>query len=168
MKSLAIRRNGWREPFAARAHEAAGAFRRQWYWPVGGALTITLPFLIGLGIYSHELEEPWNLRMVAVAVVAGAVVFMVSTLDDFIPRVIRFQENGVSLYQPDGVNRFPYAILRRCELTAGRYPVFRGLGESSQVWFEIYWHPALDPEAIRGLLAVQGIPFVVEPRPEVG
>jgi hypothetical protein len=165
MKSLAIRRNGWREPFAARGREGAAAFRRQWYWPVGGALLITLPCLLGLAIYSHELDEPWNLRMVAFSIVAGAVTFLLLTLDDFIPHVIRFRQDDVSLYQPDAVNRFLYANLRQCELTAGPSPLFRGLGESSQVWFEIYWHPALDPEAIRSLLGAHGVPFDFGPQP---
>jgi hypothetical protein len=163
MKSLALRRNGWREPFAARAQEAAEAFRRQWRWQVGGGLAITLPCLIGLGIYSHEIDQPWNLRMVAFSIVAGAVVFGLLTMDSFVPHTIRFREDGVFLYQPERKDKFPYADLRRCELTAGRYPVFRGLGESSRVLFEIYWHPALDPEVILGLLASREIPFIVEP-----
>lgn len=134
-------------------------FRRQWYWPVGAALTITLPFLLGLAIYFHELDEPWNLRMVVVALAAGAFAFLLLTLNDFIPYAIRFKEDGVALYQPEDVSRFPYADLRRCELIAGRYPVFRGLGNAAQILFEIYWHPDFEPEAIRSLLAVRGIPF---------
>lgn len=167
MQSLALRRNGWREPFAARAREAAGSFRRGWYWPVGGGLAITLPCLIGLGIYSYELDQPWNPRMVAFSVVAGAMVFVLLTMDSFIPHVIRFREDGVSLFRPDRADKFPYADLRRCELTAGPDPVFRGLGESSRVLFEIYWHPALDLEVIQGLLAGKEIPFILEPRPDL-
>jgi hypothetical protein len=162
MKSIAIRRNGWREPFADRAHEAAGDLRRQWRWPVGAGLAITLPCLIGLGIYSYQLDQPWNPGMVVFSVVAGAVVFMLLTMDAFIPRVIRFREDGVFLFHPGQRDRFLYADLRRCELTAGPDPVFRGLGESSRVLFEIYWHPALDPEVIQGLLAGHNIPFLVE------
>jgi hypothetical protein len=150
----------------ARAREASGVFRRQWHWPVGGGLAITLPCLIGLGIYSHGLDQPWNLRMVVFSVVAGAVVFGLLSMDSFLPRTLRFREDGVSLFQPDRADKFPYAELRRCELTAGPDPVFRGLGESSQVLFEIYWHPALDLEVIRGLLASREIPFLVEPRPD--
>lgn len=51
---------GWQEPRGVRAHYAMEALRQRWYVPVGSGLAISLPFLAGFLIYSHELELPFR------------------------------------------------------------------------------------------------------------
>jgi len=133
--------------------------RRRWYVPVGSGLTITLPALAGLIIYTRELELPFRPALYVFAITAGVVVALLTAMNFLLPLSIRFKASRIIFFYPRRIDWTKYEKVRRCELTAEPHPVFRALGDGSTVLFQLYWNPRVDAEALRRFLATRNIPL---------
>jgi hypothetical protein len=156
-------RIGWQEPFHARAHAAREYLRRRWYVPVASGASVAVPSILFFVVYSYSLDEPINLRATGLVVVMGVVVAALLTMNHFLPRAIRLKKSSIFISRPRGFEWISYAKLRRCDVTSGPHPVFRGFGEGPQPLFEIFWDPRVDAEHLRALLATKGVELSTAP-----